>query len=69
MKPKYNILKTAGSLLGFKHNEETKLKMSLNNRGDNNPMYGKIYTIITKERISLVLKGKKLSMETRIKLN
>jgi len=26
LKPEYNILKTAGSLLGFKHSEETRIK-------------------------------------------
>jgi group I intron endonuclease len=48
--------------------EETKLKMSLNKIGDKNPMFGKKHTLVTKERISLALKGKKLSMETGIKL-
>ena len=37
LKPKYNILPTAGSLLGSKHSEETKVKM----KGQNNPMFGK----------------------------
>lgn len=27
LKPKYNILKTAGSVLGRKHSEETKAKL------------------------------------------
>ena len=27
LKPKYNILKVAGSLLGYKHSEETKGKL------------------------------------------
>lgn len=30
LKPAYNILKIAGTSLGFKHSDETKLKMSLN---------------------------------------
>ena len=27
LKPKYNILKVAGSLLGYKHSQETKAKL------------------------------------------
>ena len=38
---KYNILDEANSILGFKHSEETKLKMSTNRRGTENPFYGK----------------------------
>ncbi len=30
LKPEYNILKIAGSMLGFKHSEATKIKMSIN---------------------------------------
>lgn len=33
LKPEYNILKTAGSMLGFKHREESKLKMSNSKKG------------------------------------
>jgi group I intron endonuclease len=29
LKPEYNILKTAGSLLGHKHSEEVRAKMSI----------------------------------------
>jgi len=31
LKPKYNILKTAGSSVGFKYSEATKAQMSINN--------------------------------------
>lgn len=34
--PEYNILKTAGSLLGFKHSPETKAKMSAEKKGNQN---------------------------------
>jgi len=37
----YNILSIAGSPLGFKHSEETRVKQSVANKGENNPMYGK----------------------------
>lgn len=39
--PEYNLLKVAGSCLGYKHSEETKLKMSESRKGEKNPMYGK----------------------------
>jgi group I intron endonuclease len=44
LKPECNILKTAGSSLGFKQSEETKTKMSAgfaNKKGLNNPLFGK----------------------------
>jgi len=53
-KPEYNILPTAGSNLGFKHSEETLnkmkgrefsietlAKMSIANKGNKNPMFGR----------------------------
>lgn len=51
----YNILKVAGSLLGFKHSEKTIAKMS----GENNHMFGR-----TGENHHLF--GKFLSSETKI---
>lgn len=39
--PGYNLLKVAGSLLGFLHSEETKEKFREANKGENNPMYGR----------------------------
>ena len=33
LKPKYNLLNLAGSLMGYKHSEETKLKISLSKIG------------------------------------
>jgi len=40
LKPEFNILKVAGSLLGFNHSEETKALMSKAKIGKNNPMFG-----------------------------
>jgi len=37
LKPKYNILKIAGSSLGFKYSEATRAQMSLNNTGQKHP--------------------------------
>lgn len=47
LKPEYNILKIAGSSLGYKHISETLVKMSdiqksIDRVGENNPMFGKI---------------------------
>ncbi|AKQ53318.1 GIY endonuclease (mitochondrion) [Sclerotinia sclerotiorum 1980 UF-70] len=41
LKPEYNILRKAGSALGFKHREETIAKMSISKAGEN-PMFGRI---------------------------
>lgn len=75
----YNILKTAGSTLGRKHLEETKLKISqamleLPN-GDKHPMYGRILADEIRKKMSeskLGSKhfgyGKALSEEHRAKI-
>jgi group I intron endonuclease len=63
LNPEYNILKIAGSRLGFKHSEETLLKMS----GKNNPMFGKNHSEETIAKISGARKGKSHSEETRKK--
>ena len=41
MNPEYNILKKAGSPLGYKHKEEAIAKMSISKTGVNNHMFGK----------------------------
>lgn len=62
LKPDYNILQTAGSLLGFKHSKESVTKISRALTGEKNPMYGKIGE-------NCPLYGRKLSKETRDKLS
>lgn len=62
LKPDYNILKTAGSLLGFKHSKESVSKISEALRGERNPMYGKIGE-------NSHLYGRKLSEQIRHKLS
>jgi len=49
LKPEYNILKVAGSMLGFKHSEATKAKMK-------NSKLGKKHTYETRQKIGLSLK-------------
>ena len=58
LKPEYNILKTAGSLFGFRHTEETKAQMSADRKGKNHPLFGKQHSEETKTRISKALTGK-----------
>ena len=53
LKPRYNMLQQGGSSLGYKHTEETKLKMKLN------------YSVMRKEVIGNLNKGKALSLETK----
>ena len=56
LNPEYNILKYAGSSLGFVHSEETKLKLSIKNKGINNFMYGKTHSEETKFKIRTSLR-------------
>jgi hypothetical protein len=52
--PHYNILKKAGSILGYTHSEEIIVKTS----GKNNHMYGKIHSIETIEKMSIAKGGR-----------
>jgi len=60
----YNLLKEAGSLLGYKHTEESIAKFSGENHpmygrtGENHPNYGKTHTSETKAKISEAMSGK-----------
>lgn len=75
LKPEYNILKVAGSTLGFKHSEETKAKMSISNTGKNNPLFGRKHSNETKLKIKIStsgsrhhLFGKHHTDETKLKI-
>lgn len=46
-------------MLGKKHTDEWKKRMSNRNSGKNNPFYGKKHTEETKRKISLLHKGRK----------
>lgn len=70
--PEYNILKVAGSSLGFIHTEESKAKMSfaqksIDRSGENNPrgMLDKPHSEKTKTLISLRMSGRIVSKETK----
>lgn len=56
LKPEYNILKVAGSTLGFKHSKATKIKMSIINTGANHPLYGKTPSYETRVKIAVNLR-------------
>lgn len=56
LKPEYNILPTAGSLLGFKHSEETLEKISASKMGNSNWL-GKTHSEQTKAKISVTMMG------------
>lgn len=58
----YNILKIAGSPLGYKHTEEALEKF----RGKNHPLYGKTRLPETKARISKAITGRTHSVETKV---
>ena len=55
-KPKYNILKLAGSSQGFKHSPETIAKLKLKHSGINHPRFNKIVSEEQKKLTSLALK-------------
>lgn len=59
LKPEYNILKIAGSSLGYQHSEETRTKIAAALKGVNNPMYGKkrIHSKKTLAKLSASKKG------------
>lgn len=56
LKPEYNILKTAGSVLGLKHTEEIRAKIREASLGNKN-MLGKTHTEETKAQIREAQKG------------
>ena len=59
--PQYNILKIAGSSLGFKQSEETRLKISKALKGiytgDKSALFGRFHTEETKKKMSLSKAG------------
>jgi group I intron endonuclease len=61
-KPKYNVLKLAGSPLGCKRTEESKRNMSIAQKG-------KIVTEETKRNMSIAQTGKVLSNKTKEKIS
>jgi hypothetical protein len=54
---------------GKKMSEETKAKMSVARKGENNPNYGKHFSEESKAKMSAARKGKKMSEETKAKIS
>lgn len=57
LNPIYNILKKAGSSLGYKHTQESLAKLSLANLGEAHPFYGKFHSEETIAFLSEINKG------------
>lgn len=66
--PEYNILKTAGSLLGFQHSSSTIVKFKKAKGNENNPMFGKFHSEETILKMSAIKKGKARLEETKLKI-
>lgn len=62
LNPEYNILKIAGSSLGFKHSEEIAMRISEAQKGENNSMYGR-------SGVNSPKYGEKHSEETLLKIS
>jgi len=58
IKPEFNICKCAGNMLGFKHSEETKQKISKTHRGKPNAMQGRKHSRETRKKMSEINRGK-----------
>jgi group I intron endonuclease len=63
----YNLCKTAGNMLGFKHSDETKLKMSIKQLGNKHSL-GHQHSNDTKTKMSNSHKGLKHLEKTKIKM-
>lgn len=71
--PEYNVLRIAGSSLGYRHKEEDKLYADKNpmfgKTGELNPFYGKSHDQETLFKMSEAKKGSKHTIETLAKLS
>jgi len=68
LQPEYNFLKTAGSLLGYKHTKETLAKLSAANVGEFNPNFGKTHSEEARAKISAANLNKINTNEIRKKM-
>ena len=68
LNPEYNILRTAGSLSGFKHSNITIAKFKKSKLKENNPMFGKFHTEETKLKMSTIKIGELRSEDTKLKI-
>lgn len=61
--PPYNILQKAGSLLGYKHSQESLNKMSESQKGGKHYFYGKIHT---QETLAKMIEANKNSIAVEV---
>ena len=54
LNPEYNILKKAGSYLGYIHTEATRAKIALALKGEKHPLFGKSHNVETLVQMSRV---------------
>ena len=66
--PEYNISSTAGSLLGYRHTNEARAKISAAGMGKRHYMYGKHHSEETKRKMSDAHRGKHHSEATKRKI-
>jgi group I intron endonuclease len=67
--PEYNILKVAGSSLGYKHLPEIRIRISEALSGDKSPLFGKIYSPEMRAKMSEALTGKIATQLTKEKMS
>ena len=68
----YNICKVAGNVLGYKHTDKTKQKLSDIGKtkfGINNSFYGEHHTKETKEKLRIINLNRSVSSETKQKIS
>ena len=65
----YNLTKGGGGMVGFKHREDSKAKMSAAHMGEKNHMYGKKPSAEKNAAQSKRMKGRKLSAKTIAKMS
>ena len=52
LQPRFNFTEGGDGISGYRHTEKSKRKMSKAQKGENNPMYGKIHSEETRKKMS-----------------
>lgn len=68
LRPEYNICRVAGNTLGYKHEDEARVKMSIANAGNKRHL-GKKHSAETKKLISELASQRKSSEEAKQKIS
>jgi len=64
----YNICRFAGNMLGFKHNDITKQKISDSHKGEKHHLYGKERSEEVKQKLRVKALGRRHTLETKNKI-